>query len=97
MAKAAPKRDAATRPSPEALYTQLGYLVASMPDLLVQPAPESTEHWLAKAFALVSEVCDEPDTESLRRVIHSLQGHYSCGFQCIPPTHTELKPPTILR
>jgi hypothetical protein len=21
----------------------------------------------------------------------------SCGFQCIPPTHTDLKPPTVLR
>jgi hypothetical protein len=20
-----------------------------------------------------------------------------CGFQCIPPTHTDLKPPTVLR
>ena len=24
-------------------------------------------------------------------------GATACGFQCIPPTHTDLKPPSILR
>ena len=28
--------------------------------------------------------------------IHLLFG-MRCGFQCIPPTHTDLKPPSILR
>ncbi len=39
--------------------------------------------------------------ERRHKIGHRLGLHVAvlelCGFQCMPPTHTELKPPTILR
>ncbi len=48
---------------PEALYMQLGQLVASMPDLSAGhgPLPTDTLKWLARAHLFVSEVGDLGD------------------------------------
>jgi hypothetical protein len=54
---------------PESLYIQLGHLLASVPDFM-EPGPLSpeTEHWLARAYALVAAAGDPIDTAEMRRV-----------------------------
>lgn len=53
--------------APEALYRQLGQLVAEMPNDLAGPSPISadTHRWLARAAALIGEGTNRADTTSL--------------------------------
>jgi hypothetical protein len=59
---------------PEALYFQLGHLIVSMPDLAAPGAlPASTRQWLGRAYALVNETGQVPDTFSLDHHIKKLE------------------------
>ena len=48
--------------TPEALYLQLGSLVAEMPDLAHGPITPEMNQWLGRAAALVEETGDEANT-----------------------------------
>jgi hypothetical protein len=55
---------------PQALYTQIGLLIQTMPDLAAGgPYPPDTLRWLGKADALVSEVGDVPLTATFRATV----------------------------
>jgi hypothetical protein len=58
----------------QALYLQLGQLVASMPDLTAfGPIPPDTMKWLARADLLVSQVnnLDVPELRAASSVLHA--------------------------
>lgn len=50
---------------PEALYLQLGRLVAEMPDLENAPLTPDVQRWLARAAHLVAETYGAPNTEHI--------------------------------
>jgi hypothetical protein len=55
-------------PSPEALYLQLGNLVAEMPDLANGPITPEMNRWLGRAAALVELApCKAKQISLLRR------------------------------
>jgi len=59
---------------PQALYVEVGHLIASMPDLTVSgELPASTRHWLGRAYALVKETGELTDTYSLDHHIKNLE------------------------
>jgi hypothetical protein len=70
---------------PEALYINLGRLIEAAPDLTVNPQPPATTQWLARAYALVSNV-NVIDAEKIRDAMgwiasdeysHSVRKSYS--------------------
>jgi hypothetical protein len=62
-------------PSPEALYLQLGNLVAEMPDLANGPTTPEMNRWLARAAALVELApCDGATLATFRAAALSLHG-----------------------
>jgi hypothetical protein len=52
--------------TPEALYVQIGQLMAQMPDLKSETVTPELHKWLARAVALVEEVGDITDAVTLR-------------------------------
>src|SRR5689334_2086615 len=59
---------------PQALYVELGHLIASMPDLTVAgEIPITTRQWLGRACALVKETGDIAETYSLDHHIKNLE------------------------
>lgn len=66
--------------SPEALYLQLGRLVAEMPDFSEQGAV-STEanRWLGRAAALIDQISDQADIISFKVAAQSLDGVLRAG------------------
>jgi hypothetical protein len=51
---------------PEALYIQLGHLVAEMPVLTIGPVTADTNRWLGRAAHLVEECGDIGDTVGIK-------------------------------
>lgn len=62
--------------TPEALYGQLGQLVAEMPELGQSAGPITPEmnRWMGRAAALVELVCDTADAAYFRVAAQSLHG-----------------------
>ena len=58
----------------EALYLQLGQLVASMPDLLAGPITNDTNQWLGRASALVEAVGNLADITAFNVSAQNLNG-----------------------
>lgn len=60
--------------SPEALYLQLGQLVAEMPDLIAAPITQDVNQWLGRATALVSESGNLADSVAVNVAANHLTG-----------------------
>jgi hypothetical protein len=59
--------------TPEAIYLQLGALVAEMPDLAHDPITPEMNRWLGQATVLVELVCDLPTVATFRVAARNLQ------------------------
>lgn len=57
---------------PEALYVQLGHLIAEMPNLRAHPLPQDAHRWLGRAFALVQAGGDYYDIALMKVKIAGL-------------------------
>jgi hypothetical protein len=60
--------------TPEALYLQLGKLVAEMPDLASAPITQEFNQWLGRAFVLVEAAGGGSDAMSLQTAANHLDG-----------------------
>jgi hypothetical protein len=58
--------------TPEALYSQLGSLVAEMPDLAHGPITPEMNRWMGRAIALVEAIADRADVLTLRVACQNL-------------------------
>ena len=58
--------------TPEALYFQLGSLVAEMPDLAHGPITPAMNQWLGRAVALVEATGNVSDTIALKTAVQFL-------------------------
>ena len=59
---------------PQALYMQLGHLTAKVPDLTAAPLSQSTQQWLGKAYALISQVLDNSDLMAFKSHVSNSGG-----------------------
>jgi hypothetical protein len=60
--------------SPEALYLQLGQIVAGMPDLVAAPITLELNQWIGRAFALVETTGDRSDVIGFKVAADNLNG-----------------------
>lgn len=60
--------------APEAIYLQLGHLVAEMPDLANAPITQDLNQWLGRASALVREVGNLADIAAINVAANHLTG-----------------------
>jgi len=60
--------------SPEALYRELGALLAEMPNLVQTFQSPETDRWLARTYALVEVSGDAAETERFRNAWDELHG-----------------------
>jgi hypothetical protein len=60
--------------TPEAIYRQLGSLVAELPDLLEVPVKPATHVWLGRVGALVEAMGDGGKIAAFQVAVRSLHG-----------------------
>jgi hypothetical protein len=69
--------------TPEALYMQLGSLVAEMPDLATCPITPDVNRWIGRAAALVEESGDMPNLATMKVAAQYLVSNRAHNAQAI--------------
>ena len=66
-----------TNLTPEALYLQLGQLLAEMPNFDEYPLSKETHLWLGRAFALLEQTQVTADASSFKEAVEKVVGPYT--------------------